>query len=87
MYYFGSMENLIKELYFQFSLACQRLYRSLAISENEIDPKLIEGLIDLSSFSSTTVFDQLEPFFDFLSKSKQHKLVKLFMRQIIENPK
>jgi len=71
----------------QFSLACQRLYRSLAANENEIDPKLIENLLELSSFSSTTVFDQLESFFDFLPKNKQLKLIKLFLRQIIEKPK
>ncbi len=71
----------------QFSLACQRLYRSLAVNENEIDEKLIENLLELSSFSSTTVFDQLESFFDFLPKNKQLKLIKLFLRQIIEKPK
>jgi hypothetical protein len=71
----------------KFSLACQRLYRSLATSENDIDSKLIENLLELSSFSSTTIFDQLEPFFDFLPKNKQFKLVKLFIKQIIESPK
>ncbi|CAF1121281.1 unnamed protein product [Adineta ricciae] len=69
-----------------FSLACQRLYRSLAVDEKTIDPSLVDNLIDLSSFSSTTVFDQLEPFFDFLSKSKQMKLIKLFIKQIIDHP-
>ncbi|CAF3953495.1 unnamed protein product [Rotaria sordida] len=69
-----------------FSLACQRLYRALATNENDIDRKLIENLLELSSFSSTTVFDQLEPFFDFLSKTKQYKLIKLFIKQIIEHP-
>ncbi|CAF4653625.1 unnamed protein product, partial [Rotaria sp. Silwood2] len=68
-----------------FSLACQRLYRALATNENDIDSKLIENLLELSTFSSTTVFDQLEPFFDFLSKTKQYKLIKLFIKQIIEN--
>ncbi|UJR14390.1 hypothetical protein I4U23_001387 [Adineta vaga] len=68
-----------------FSLACQRLYRSLAVDENTIDSKLIENLLDLSSFSSTAIFDQLEPFFDFLSKSKQFKLIKLFIKQILEH--
>ncbi|CAF4714344.1 unnamed protein product, partial [Rotaria sp. Silwood2] len=67
-----------------FSLACQRLYRALATNENDIDSKLIENLLELSTFSSTTVFDQLEPFFDFLSKTKQYKLIKLFIKQIIE---
>ncbi|CAM4945783.1 unnamed protein product [Rotaria socialis] len=69
-----------------FSLACQRLYRALAVNENDIDPKFIENLLELSSFSSTTVVDQLEPFFDFLPKTKQLKLVKLFIRHIIEKP-
>ncbi|CAF3827857.1 unnamed protein product, partial [Adineta steineri] len=69
-----------------FSLACQRLYRALAANENEIDPKLIENLLELSSFSSTKVFNQLESFFDFLPKNKQLKLVKLFIKQIIEHP-
>ena len=70
----------------QFALACQRLYRSLAVDERTVDSKLVEDLLDLSSFSSSTVFDQLEPFFDYLSRGKQLKLIKLLIKQIIENP-
>ena len=57
------------------------MYRSLAVNENEIDDRLIE---DILQYSSSALFVQLEPFFDFLSKSKQLKLVKLFVQQIID---
>jgi hypothetical protein len=59
------------------------LYRSLAVNEHEIDDKLIENVLELSSSSS--IFDQLEPFFDFLPKNKQLKLVKSFTKQIISS--
>lgn len=57
------------------------------MNENDINQKLIDNLLELSSFSSTTIFDQLEPFFDFLPKNKQLKLVKLFIKQIIDHSK
>ncbi len=51
------------------------------MNEHEIDEKLIENILEFSSSSS--IFDQLEPFFDFLPKNKQFKLVKSFVKQII----
>jgi hypothetical protein len=51
------------------------------VNEHEIDEKLIENILEFSSSSS--IFDQLEPFFDFLPKNKQFKLVKSFVKQII----
>lgn len=58
------------------------MYRSLAVNEDTIDEKLIE---DILQYSSSAMFDQLEPFFDFLSKNKQLKLVKIFLQQIIDS--
>lgn len=46
------------------------------MNENAIDETLIDDILQLSPAS---MFDQLEPFFDFLSKSKQVKLVKIFL--------
>ena len=51
------------------------------MNENEIDEKLIDEILQ---FSTSSMFDQLEPFFDFLSKNKQLKLVKIFLQQILD---
>lgn len=59
-----------------FSLNCQRLYRSLAVDEREIDENLIDNLW---KHSSKRIFNEFEPFFDLLSKSKQLKLMRIFL--------